>query len=217
MTEFTVETVALRQALAAALEFASSDATVPSINCVHVGATEGKGGIEVTATDRYALSVETLPVEGEPFDVTIPYAIAKRLLTLLPRPTRGQLVDNLVAFAQDGDRVTARVVGDFETALTFTPLGKATPPVKFVNYRELVAKMTGDRKPPADVMAFNPSILAKACKVFAARNRNGAMKTSFGGHIKPVFIEHEDDSLKVFVMPIRVRDYEEAKAAEVAA
>lgn len=214
MTEFTVETVAFRMALTGALEFASSDATLPSINAVQMAATDDGKGIEVVATDRYVLSVEPLPAEGAPFTMTVPYDVAKRLLTLLPRPRRGQLVDNLVAFAQDDDgKVTVRVVGDFETALTFTPLDKANPPVQFVNYRELVEKMTGERSQPADLMAFNPRLLGRVCRVFAARGgRTAAMRTSFGGHLKPVFIEQEDDALRLYVMPIRVDSYMKAQA-----
>lgn len=214
MTEFTVETPALRQALTTALTFASTDDTIPVINTVFIQPTTGGTAIEVAATDRYALSVETLPIEdgGTPFEVLIRSDIVKRLLTLTPKPKRGE-EPGTVTFTRDGDRVTVRVVADIDTAITFTPWDD-----KFIDYRKLLADVEKGRGPAADLMAFSPGILSKACKAFGGRVHGfTTMKASFGGHTKPVIFQQEDSGLKILIMPVRVAEYEEAKAAEVAA
>lgn len=213
MTEFTIETSALRQALMTALTFASSDDTLPMINTVFIQPTTGGTGIEVAATDRYALSIETLPVEdgGTPFEALIRSDIVKRLLTLIPKPKRGE-PRGTATFSKDGDRVTVRVVADIETAITFTPWDD-----KFIDYRKLLAGAEKGKSEPADLMGFNPSILGKACKAFGGRSTFGTMKTSFGGHTKPVIIEQDDCGLKVLVMPVRVVEYDAIQAAKDAA
>lgn len=208
MTEFTVETPALRQALATALAFASSDDTLPPINQVHIKPVEA--GIEIAATDRYALSVEQLNANGEPFEVNLPYDIAKRLLTLLPKARQAELVGGLAAIARDGDKVTVRLIGEYETALTFVPSGE-----KFVNYRELMDKAQANRKEPAGTVAFGPPIMTGVCRALLARDRNEPMKLRFGGDSQAVFVDH--GTLTVLVMPVRIQEQAEAKPSEVAA
>ena len=206
MTEFTVETPALRQALATALAFASGDDTLPPIHQVHLEPVES--GIEIAATDRYALSVEQINVTGEPFEVNLPYDVAKRLLTLLPKARHAEIVGGLTSIAQDGDRVTVRLVGEYETALIFNP-GKE----KFVKYQELMDKAKAGRKDPAGVVAFGPPVLTGVCRALLARDRHEAMKLHFGGDTQAVFVEH--GALTVLVMPVRIN--EPVRSAEVAA
>lgn len=206
MTEFTVETPAFRQALATALTFASSDDTLPPINQVHIEPVES--GIEIAATDRYALSVEQINATGEPFEINLPYDVAKRLLTLLPKARQAAIVGGLTSITEDGDRIVIRLVGEYETALTFTP-----QPEKFVKYRELMDKAVAGRKDPAGTVAFGPPILTGVCRALLSRDRNEAMKLHFGGEGQAVFVEQ--GTLTVLVMPVRIN--EEAKATEVAA
>lgn len=215
MTEFTVDTLAFRQALTTALAFASADNTLPQIHAVRFAAA-GEHLIEVAATDRYVLSVEKLPVDGEPFDATVPYGVAKQLLTLLPKPRRGQIVDSLLTLIKDDGRVTVRVVGDVETALTFTPADDVEPHNKFIDYRSLIAKTEQGTEDPAPVMGFGPKILTNVCRTLAARDGTTPMRLRFRGARKPITVEHDD--LKVLVMPVRLDDQAEGKsAAEVAA
>lgn len=208
MTEFTIETPAFRQALATALAFASGDDTLPPINQVHIEPVES--GIEIAATDRYALSVEQVNATGKPFEVNLPYDIAKRLLTLLPKARQAAIVGGLTSIAQDGERVTIRLVGEYETALTFTPQGE-----KFIKYRELMDKVKAGRKDPAGAVAFGPPILTSVCRALLARDRNEAMKLHFGGESQAVFVEH--GTLTVLVMPVRINEPVKAKTTEVAA
>jgi hypothetical protein len=197
MTEFTVETPAFRQALATALAFASSDDTLPPINQVHIGPVES--GIEIAATDRYVLSVEQVNATGGPFEVNLPYSIAKRLLSLLPKARQAAVVGGLVSIARDGERITVRLVGEYETALTFTP-GEE----KFIKYRELMDKAKAGRKDPAGVVAFGPPVLTGVCRALLARDRFEAMKLRFGGDTQAVFVEH--GTLTVLVMPVRIHE-----------
>lgn len=206
MTEFTVETPAFRQALATAMAFTSSDDTLPPIHQVSIKPVEA--GVEVAATDRYVLSVEQLNATGEPFEIGIPYDIAKRLLTLLPKARQAAIVGGLTSIAQDGERVTIRLVGEYETALTFTPSSE-----KFVNYRELMDKASAGRKDPAGTVAFGPPILTNVCRALLARDRHEPMKLRFGGESQAVFVEH--DTLTILVMPVRA--HESTRSAEVAA
>lgn len=220
MTEFTIETPALRRALTTALAFVADD-TLPSLNVVHISSS-GESAIEVAATDRYVLSVETLAVDGEPFELSIPQNVAKQIVTLLPRPRRNTLIDSLTTVTKDGEKVTVRLVGDVETAITFTPIDESEPSQKFVNYRELIAKIEDTAGQPAELMGFNPRFLGKVCKVFADRmGHTEPMKVRFRGHSKAVTVEPaESDGLKVVVMPTRITEYEkqqDAKTAEVAA
>jgi hypothetical protein len=211
MTEFTIKAPALRQALTTALTFASTDDTIPLINSVFIQPAADGTAIEVAATDRYALSIETLPVEddGTPFEVLIRSDIVKRILTLTPKPKRGE-EPGTVTLTQDGDRVTVRVVTDIETAITFTPWKD-----KFIDYRKLLAGAEKDKSEPADLMGFNPSILGKTCKAFSGSSE--PMKASFSGHGKAVLIEQGYSGLKVLVMPVRIHEYEKAQADKVAA
>lgn len=208
MTEFTVETPAFRQALATAMAFATSDDTLPPINQVSIEPVEQ--GIEIAATDRYVLSVEQVNVTGEPFAVNLPYDIAKRLLTLLPKGRQAAIVGGLTSIAQDGDRVTIRLVGEYETALTFTPQGE-----KFVKYRELMDKAKAGRKDPAGIVSFGPRILTSVCRALLARDRHEPMRLHFGGSSQAVFVEH--GTLTVLVMPVRINEPVKADPAEVAA
>jgi hypothetical protein len=205
MTEFTVETPAFRQALATALAFASSDDMLPPIHQVSLKPVEG--GVEIAATDRYVLSVEQLNATGEPFEVGIPYDIAKRLLTLLPKARQASIVGGLTSVAQDGERVTIRLVGEYETALTFTPSSE-----KFVNYRELMDKATAGRKDPAGIVAFGPPVLTGVCRALLARDRHEPMRFRFGGEGQAVFVEH--DTLTVLVMPVRIHEPRQAEPVQ---
>jgi hypothetical protein len=208
MTEFTVETPAFRQALATALAFTCTDGSVEPINQVHIEPAES--GIEVAATDRYVLSAEQINATGEPFEVNLPYDIAKRLLALLPKARQAVVVGGLVSIAQDGERITVRLVGEYETALTFTPGGE-----KFIKYRELMDKAKAGRKAPAGVVAFGPPILTGVCRALLARDRFEAMKLHFGGDTQPVFVEH--GALTVLVMPVRIHETAKTEPSEVAA
>jgi hypothetical protein len=199
MTEFTIDTLAFRQALTTALAFASSDDTLPQVHAVRIASAD-KHVIEIAATDRYVLSVEKLPVDGEPFDTTIPYGVAKQLLTLLPKPRRGQIIDSLLTLTQDGGRVTVRVVGNIETALTFTPPDDSV----------LMAKTEQGAEDPAPVMGFGPKILTNVCRTLAARDGTTPMRLRFRGARKPVTVEHGD--LKVLVMPVRLDDQDGAES-----
>lgn len=208
MPEFTVETPAFRQALATALAFACTDGTYPMLNQVSIKPVEQ--GIEVAGTDRYVLSMEQINATGEPFEVGIPYDIAKRLLTLLPKARQAEIVGGLTSFAQDGDRVTIRLVGEYETALTFTPHGD-----KFVKYQELLDKTKMNRKEPAGVVAFGPSVLTGVCRALLARDRREPMKMRFAGDTQAVFVEQ--GTLTVVVMPVRINDSAQERSPEVAA
>jgi hypothetical protein len=211
MTEFTIETPALRQALTTALAFASTDDTLPMINLVHV--TPVEQGIEIAATDRYVLSVEQVTTTGEAFEFSISADVVKRLLTILPRSRRAALLGSLTTIAKDGEKVTVRIVGDVETAVTFTPADEGEHGIKFVKYRELMDKAQANRSAPVDVMAFAPPLLTKVFKTLSARNSTDALKLHFGGEIKPVFVQQ--DTLTVLIMPVRID--EKAQTAEVAA
>jgi DNA polymerase III sliding clamp (beta) subunit (PCNA family) len=216
MTEFTIETPALRQALTTALAFASTDDTLPPINAVHIAVGTTDGTIEMAATDRYIMSVETLTVTGEPFAVTVPYDVAKRLLMLLPRPRRQALVGGMTTIARDGERVTVRLVGDYETTITFTPQDEGQPSAKFVNYREMLDKIKAGREAPADLMAFRPALLQQVFKALAVRTRHEPVELQFGGKDKPVLAKLE--SLTLVLMPVRLASLEKRQPkAEVAA
>lgn len=208
MTEFTVETPAFRQALATALAFACTDDTAPPIHQVAIRPVEA--GIEIAATDRYVLSVEQINATGEPFEVGIPYDIAKRLLTLLPKAKQASIVGGMTSITQDGERVTVRLVGEYETALTFTPSSE-----KFVKYRELMDKAKAARKDPAGVVAFGPSILTNVSRALLTRNRHDPLKFHFGGDTQAVFVQQ--DTLTVLVMPVRIHEPAAVKPSEVAA
>ena len=215
MTEFTIDTLAFRQAITTALAFASTDDVLPQIHAVRI-ASAGEHLIDVAATDRYVLSVEKLSVEGEPFDVTVPYGVAKQLLTALPKPRRGQIVDSLLTLTKDDDRVTVRVVGDVETAITFTPIDNIDPSMKFVDYHALLAKTDEGAEDPAPVMGFVPKILTNVCRAVSARDGNTPMRIRFRGAHKAITVEQ--DTLTVLVMPVRFNDQAETRrAAEVAA
>jgi DNA polymerase III sliding clamp (beta) subunit (PCNA family) len=210
MTEFTVETPAFRQALATALAFACTDAVYPMLNQVHVKPVES--GIEIAASDRYVLSVEELNVTGEPFEIDIPYDVAKRLLSLLPKPSRkATVIGGMTEIAKEGDKVTVRIIGEYETAVTFTPPSDE----KFVNYRELIDKTKANKKSPAAEMAFGPLILTRVCRALLARNRHDPLKFHFGGDTQAVFVQQ--GTLTVLVMPVRIHEPATAKPSEVAA
>jgi hypothetical protein len=210
MPEFTIETPALRQALATALAFAATDGMTPAIDGVHIKPAD-EGVIELAATDRYVLLVEPLDVieGGTPFEFTAPTDVVKQLLTVLPRPKRGTLLDSMVTFAKDGERVTVRLVGDVETAITFTP-----PDEKFINYRELLDKIAASRDEPSGVLGFRPEILARVSKALAAR-REGAMRMCFRGPRTGVLVTQA--SLTALVMPCMLPEQMDAPGAEVAA
>lgn len=209
MTEFTIETVALRNALATALVFTATD--LPPINTVHV--TPVEAGVEFAATDRYILSVEQVNVDGEPFEFGIPKDVAKQLLVLLPKSRRGALLESMTTIWQHGEKVTVRIPGDVETAVTFTDPGASEKNVKFIKYQELMDKAQENKSAPADTMAFDEKILTRVFKTLAARNYDYPVRMHFGGEVKPVFVQQ--GTLTVLVMPCRIN--EPASVAKAAA
>lgn len=123
---FTTNAASLRTSLTTAYAFAGKDKLIPAIRAVHIAAADD-GIVEIVATDRCVMSVETLKADGEAFTVTLPRDVVHRLLAMLPK-TRETLLDSVVAFSRgDGDepgRVTVRFIGDVESSLVFAP-----PPV----------------------------------------------------------------------------------------
>lgn len=198
-SEFTVEAADLRRALTTALGFASSsEYDPPVIRCVNIAPADG--AVEFAATDRYVMYFEPVKATGEPFQVLIPRDIARRLLTLIPRGTRKKPTTGLVSFAKDGERVTARFVGDFDTTVTFDPEDG-----KFPEYHDLAEKMqTPDGEPVAPSIHFSPKLVARVCT--AITNRGWAsepLHMRFISATKPLVITHGD--LHAFIMPVRVK------------
>lgn len=206
MPEFTIETGDFRQALATALPFVSDDEDLELLHVVRVEPGEA-GTVEVAATDRFALSIETLPVAGgEPFAVSIPADVAERLLDIvLPDPVPGTVTTITRSGTDlDGYRVTITVTRNIcatghacDTTVSFTD------PTGFVDYRKLVGKLLQAEPTPAAQIAFNPMLLARAAEAFADRNTDGTPLTMrFRGALGGVLIEKHD--LKVLAMPARL-------------
>jgi hypothetical protein len=207
MTEFTIKAPALRQALTTALNFAGTDDTLPVINAIRVTSL-GPDSVEIAATDRYVMSVERLDAKGitDLVEFSIPCDIARRLLMLLPKARKALHETDPVEFTTDDEKVTVRITGDIETAITFTPYKE------FVGYRKLINQVEAAEAKPADMMGFTPAILAKVCKAIASRGDSMPMKAYFRGQSKGVVLKHGDD-FTALVMPALIHDRAEDKAA----
>lgn len=198
MSEFTIEAAALRRALTTALGFASgSEYDPPVIRAVNVAPADG--AVEFAATDRYVMYFESVKATGTLFPFLLPRDIARRLLTLIPRGTRKKPTTGLVSFAKDGQRVTARFVGEFDTTVTFDPEDG-----EFPEYRGLAKKMSaGDGEPVAPSIHFSPKLVARVCTAISNRNGSGEpLHMRFISPTKPLVITHGD--LSAFIMPVRV-------------
>lgn len=205
MTEFTIDTPALRQALTTALTFAGTDDTLPVINAIRITSL-GPDAVEIVATDRYVMSVERLEAKGitEPVEFSIPCDITRRLLMLLPKARKALHDAEPVEFTTTDEKVTIRIPGDIETSTTFTPYKD------FIPYRQMIDKIEATEAKPADMMAFTPAFLAKVCKAIAARDAM-PMKAYFRGQMKSVVLKHGDDFTAI-VMPVRIHEAEAVAA-----
>jgi DNA polymerase III sliding clamp (beta) subunit (PCNA family) len=199
MTEFTIKAPALRQALTTALTFAGTDDTLPVINAIRITSL-APDAVEVVATDRYVMSIERLDAKDVTglVEFSIPCDITRRLLMLLPRARKALHEADPVEFTTTDEKVTVRIPGDIETAITFTPYKD------FIPYRQMIDKIEATEAKPADMMAFTPAFLAKVCKAIAARDRM-PMKAYFRGEMKSVVLKHGDDFMAI-VMPVRIHD-----------
>ncbi|MCO6011534.1 hypothetical protein NE236_41945 [Actinoallomurus purpureus] len=203
MLEFTIETKAFRKALRTALAFASDDDTQPMLSVVRLEPA-GDGKVEVVATDRYAMSMETLPAGGEAFGVSIPRDVAGHLLNLRT-PNRGNGSLTVITTTPDDsgdDQIMIRIAGDVsitgqtvDTSVSFTDAG-----FEFVNYRQLLAKIEAEAEPPAELVGFTPRFLGKVCEAFAARAWDKeVMRMAFRGAHTGVSVEM--GTLRALVMP----------------
>jgi len=198
--EFTVEAAALRPTLVTAIGFSSSsDYDPPVIRAVKIAATDG--AVEFAATDRYVMYYEPIKATGQPFDTLMPRDIAKRLISLIPRATRKQPIEGLVSFAQDGDRVTVKYVGEYDSTVTFTPADG-----KFPEYRDMVAKADADDgEPVAPSIHFSPKMVARVCSAINGRGYTGEpINMRFRSATKPLVITH--GGLYALIMPVRVSE-----------
>jgi hypothetical protein len=201
MTEFTVEAPALRRALTTALAFAHNDKKVdlPSINAVHIHPA-ADGTVEVAATDRFVLSVETLKITGEPFAFTVPYAAAQDLVRLIPRPRRNA-VDALAAvtFTEDGVTVVARYAGASESTMRIRPV--EADDHTFIKYGYLFNGIETVEVEPVGEVTFSPQILGRVFKALADRgDEYTPVKIQFRGEkSKPVLVT-QGGEFKALVM-----------------
>lgn len=134
MTEFTVGTPAFRQALATAIAFASDDATLVAINLVHIAPVES--GIEIAASDRFALSVEQISASGEPFAFSIPYNIAQQLRMMLSPPRNAIPSLCRCGHTEDAHNAPVQVPGSYEC---YQDVGDSVCPCSWYEPREEMA------------------------------------------------------------------------------
>lgn len=204
---FTVNALALRHALTTAQAFIDSYDPVPSLDGVNLRPHGDE--IEVAATDRYTAYWEDLPATGKTFEALIPRAIVKRLLVMIPKPTRRILVSGKVTFTLDGEKVTARYVGEgdgIEAAITWTPPKKGK--VGFPPVRTLGDTFDG-AEPDGNVLHLNVTFIARVTKVLASRShRYAPVEVTFLKPDKPVRLRTEDGKATALIMPIRRREDE---------
>lgn len=210
MTEFAMNPADFRDALTTARAFTADPDGPETLRAVRVepsprpvteeDTTFGVTGyVDVVATDRFTLSVETVPCYGgEPFALNIPLHIADQLLEL-PEPAIGAFTyishdEGTVTISVNGG-IGAR--GRYEAAVEFPD-----PDPVFVGWRATLARHDTAGRPPAPTMAFNPVLLARAMNAITDRYGDTATTLTFRGPLQSVLIEIH--ALKIIVMPVRL-------------
>ncbi|TDD32473.1 hypothetical protein E1287_22560 [Actinomadura sp. KC06] len=208
---YMVDAAAFRTALATGLAFAEKSGEIPTLDGVNLRPSDEAGRlVEVAATNRYVLSVETLPVHDETrakFETLIPTHIAKRLLALIPAGTKRRPIEGAVMVSLDAEhRVAVAYVGagdGFEATVTFPRPGREK--AAFVDYRSILDQLA---KTPDDErlsrVHLRPFLLAAVAKTLNARTpRETPVAVDVFARNRPITLATEDGALTVLLMPVR--------------
>jgi DNA polymerase III sliding clamp (beta) subunit (PCNA family) len=194
MNEFSVDGPALRRALVTALPFGGTDPTLPALQAVHIAA--GPDQIEVTATDRYVLSLETLPViAGTPFTVDVPRDVAKRIIAMLPKKHTHHAEASVAEFGSIDDRVRVTVAGlGVDQSITFHPQDTGFP-----DLHKVIDNLTANA---VTEMHLTPAIVTRVMRTIRRRRGNAPVRVEFHGEQKPLVISH-GDTFRCLLMPVK--------------
>jgi DNA polymerase III sliding clamp (beta) subunit (PCNA family) len=196
--QFTIAAADLRIGLTTAMAFAGTDDVYPVLTGIHFKAVDD--AVDLVATDRYVASCETVKVAGDPHSFILPGAVAKQLLTLMPRPTRKRALTGMVTFAARQDnRVTATFIGDVDLSLTFSPIELGT--MSYPDVRKLIDDAAEKTAEAIPAVHFNPAYLVRVMVAVKARSYE-PVRLSFTTPTKPVIISH-GESFRALVMPVR--------------
>ena len=197
MGKFTIDAPALRQALTTAMAFTyTGKEPLEALRAVHIEPTDD-GAVEMAATDRYVLSAETIKADGEPFEFTMPYAAAKELVRMIPRPKRNAEWNGTVTFTQDGVMVVAHYANatGSDASTKFAPVDSAFP-----KYQSLFGSVDKAQPEPVDTVTFSPQIVGRVFKALADRDDFTPVKLEFRGSVpKPVLVT-QGDTFRALVM-----------------
>lgn len=195
-SKFTVPAQPLRRALETALQFAGDDDYAPP--ALHGVRIQPHGeAVALIASDRFIASYETLNVEGEPFATTIPGRVAERISAVVTTPADDLRYnpDDLVTFAlgEDGD-VTARIVGEDTTEITFSPID--------LDYPDIAKIFTEAEKnsPPSAGLHFDADRLAEVAAALKERE-SGPVQIVAGAERKPLVIA-QGDHFRALIQPV---------------
>ena len=195
MGKYTIDAPALRQALTTALAFTyTGPENLPQLNAVHIEPADD-GTVEMVATDRYTLSCERLTVDGEPFALTVPYAVAKALVKMIPRPRKNSEWNGVVTFELDGAMVVARFAGDTDASMGFAPETGSFP-----KYQALLDTAEKAQPAPVDRVMFAPKILGRVFKALADRDDMTPVDIRFQGLATTPALVTQGDTFKALVM-----------------
>ncbi|HEX2616645.1 MAG TPA: hypothetical protein VHL57_03830 [Flavobacteriales bacterium] len=196
----------VHRVLTEAAVFASTDDTLPMINCVQLTSTGTH--LVAAATDRFALGVSATPCEGEKWSVLIPLEFVKLIgTTLLPNrrkivrhcglgvtPKLRKLFVKVVEPFKRGDEV-------WETTLE-VPV-RPSEGSNFPDWRKLLpTTVDNEHREVASVMGYNPELLARFAKVGGKYDR---AKWFFRGPAKPVSVQVGENFVGL-LMPLRLAD-----------
>jgi hypothetical protein len=195
MGKYTIDATALRQALTTALAFTyTGTEPLTMLKAVHIEPADD-GTVEMVATDRYTLSCERLKVDGEPFALTVPYAVAKALVKMIPRPRKNSEWNGVVTFELDGSMVVARFAGDTDASMGFAP-----ETASFPNHRSLFGSAEKAQPAPIERVMFAPKILGRVFKALADRDDMTIIDIRFQGSETTPALVTQGDTFKALVM-----------------
>lgn len=211
---YTIDAAAFRAALATGIKFAETSGFTPAIDGVNVRPANGGRLVEVAATNRYVLTVETVPVDDETratFETLIPSHIAKRVLALIPAGTKKHPAEGAVTVSLDAEhRVAVAYTGNedgFDATVTFSRPGYDKGD-QFPGYRQILdraAETPPDKR--VNTVHLTPRLVAEVSKAVNARpDLGGVFTLDLFARNKPVTFTAGGGSLTVLLMTVRKED-----------